>query len=70
MEGGASSEADPVVHELLNRSSLLAGAPGETTLLHFAQEQARKDVEINALRKQKVSVYILGSVFIQYCTFY
>ena len=45
--------------ELLARTALLTGgggtlgAGGETTLLHFAQEQARKDVEINALRKQK-----------------
>ena len=59
VEAGASSENEQqssVVAELLSRTALLSGTPGETTLLHFAQEQARKDVEINALRKQKHSL--------------
>ena len=55
-EAGASSEDEhqaSAISELLSRTSLLSGQPAEAALLHFAQEQARKDVEINALRKQK-----------------
>ncbi|XP_045159966.2 GRIP and coiled-coil domain-containing protein 1-like [Mercenaria mercenaria] len=52
--GGASSERQSTEDEAVTR--LLATPPsgqGEMTLLYFAQEQARKDVDINALRKQK-----------------
>ncbi|KAL4236237.1 GRIP domain [Mactra antiquata] len=52
--GGASSERQTTEEEAVNR--LLAtppGGQGEMTLLYFAQEQARKDVDITALRKQK-----------------
>ena len=54
-EAGASSE-ESAVSELLGRTSVLGGTPAETSLLHFAQEQARKDVEINSLRRQKHSL--------------
>lgn len=52
--GGASSERQTTEDEAVTR--LLATPPsgqGEMTLLYFAQEQARKDVDITALRKQK-----------------
>ncbi|XP_060588727.1 GRIP and coiled-coil domain-containing protein 1-like isoform X2 [Ruditapes philippinarum] len=52
--GGASSERQNSEDEAVTR--LLATPPsgqGEMTLLYFAQEQARKDVEITSLRKQK-----------------
>ena len=54
-EAGASSEEASMMSELLARTSLTpgGGAPSETSLLYFAQEQARKDVEINNLRRQK-----------------
>ncbi|ELT94109.1 hypothetical protein CAPTEDRAFT_214083 [Capitella teleta] len=51
-EAGASSE-ETSVSELLARTSLTPGNSSETSLLFFAQEQARKDVEINTLRRQK-----------------
>jgi hypothetical protein len=51
-EIGASSEEEVAVGELLSRNAL-HGSPAESTLLHFAQEQARKEVEIQNLRKQK-----------------
>ena len=34
----------------------ILGLKGETSFLHFAEEQARKDIEISGLRKQKNSV--------------
>jgi len=52
--GGASCERQSSEDEAVTR--LLAtppGGQGEMTLLYFAQEQARKDVEMTALRKQK-----------------
>ena len=55
-------EQDSTVSELLKRTSLGGGGGVGTgmvetsNLLHFAQEQARKDVEINMLRKQKHSL--------------
>ena len=52
-------EQDSTVNELIKRTSLGGGSSGqsaETSLLYFAQEQARKDVEINMLRKQKHSL--------------
>ena len=52
--GGASSERPSLEDEAVER--LLTTPPsgqGEMTLLYFAQEQARKDVDINSLRKQK-----------------
>ena len=55
---GASSEDSSVMRELLARTSLTGGTPGEASLLHFAHEQARKDVEINTLRRQKHSVEV------------
>ena len=51
-EIGASSEEEAAVSELLARTSL-HGMPSDNTILHFAQEQARKEVEIQMLRKQK-----------------
>ena len=53
-EIGASSEGEAAVGELLSRS--LHGMPSESTILHFAQEQARREVEIQTLRKQKHGV--------------
>ena len=51
---GASSERqsseDEAVERLLRTPP---GGQGEMTLLYFAQEQARKDVDITTLRKQK-----------------
>lgn len=52
-EAGASSEESNMVSELLARTSLAPGNPSDSSLLFFAQEQARKDVEINNLRRQK-----------------
>ena len=52
---GASSEENTAINQLLSKSSMLSGQ-GETSILHFAQEQARKDVEIKSLRKQKLSL--------------
>lgn len=52
--GGASSERQTSEDEAVAR--LLTTPPtgqGEMTLLYFAQEQARKDVDISTLRKQK-----------------
>ena len=43
------SESDDVVAKLLMHPA----TQGEATLLHFAQEKARQDVEIMGLRKQK-----------------
>ncbi len=44
---------ESAVNELLYRTSLQTGAHADASILHYAQEQARKDVEINSLRKQK-----------------
>ena len=54
--GTGNNEQDAVVAELLSRTSLTGTAVGETALLHFAQEQARKDVEIMTHRRQKHSL--------------
>lgn len=43
------SESEEAVAKLLMHPA----AQGEATLLHFAQEKARQDVEINNLRRQK-----------------
>ncbi|XP_052231519.1 GRIP and coiled-coil domain-containing protein 1-like [Dreissena polymorpha] len=57
--GGASSERQTSEDEAVTRLlSMPPGGQGETTLLYFAQEQARKDVEISALRKQKREIEI------------
>lgn len=59
-EAGASSEMEQqqssAVRELLSRTSILSATPAETSLLHFAEEQARKEVEIQGLRRQKHSL--------------
>jgi len=44
------SSEDEAVTRLLTTPP---GGQGESTLLYFAQEQARKDVDIGSLRKQK-----------------
>ena len=44
------SQEEEAVSKLLDMPSF---SQGESTLLYFAQEQARKNVEINVLRKQK-----------------
>lgn len=51
-EVGASSEEISAVNELLQQSPL-GSIPGDPKLLHFAQEQGRKEVEIATLRRQK-----------------
>ncbi|XP_071079295.1 GRIP and coiled-coil domain-containing protein 1-like [Haliotis cracherodii] len=52
MEAGKQKDMDgkDAVKELLAQSH---GHQGETLLLHFSQEQARRDVELSSLRKQK-----------------
>ncbi|XP_076441642.1 GRIP and coiled-coil domain-containing protein 1-like isoform X2 [Babylonia areolata] len=47
---GESSESDDAVARLLMHP---ASQGGEATILHFAQEKARQDVEMVGLRKQK-----------------
>ena len=58
IDGSAAAgyEDEGIVGQLLARSSLTGSGVGDTSILHFAHEQARKDVEINALRKQKHSL--------------
>ncbi len=50
---GSAGDTDAVVSELLAKNSLGGSHASETSILYFAHEQARKDVEINSLRKQK-----------------
>lgn len=50
-EAGASSE-EQAISELLSRPTGLTPG-GDAALLHFAQEQARRQVELNSLRRQK-----------------
>lgn len=53
-EVGASSEEASAVVQLLRQSPIHTGGPGgDPKLLHFAQEQGRKEVEISTLRRQK-----------------
>ena len=54
---GASSGESSAVTELLARSPHSSSVTGsENSLLHFAHEQARKDIEISTLHKQKRSL--------------
>ena len=48
------SQDSSVVNELIKWTG--GATTGDTTILHFSQERARKDVEINMLRKQKHSL--------------
>ena len=50
-EAQAKSQEEEAVSRLLKMSSMGQGA--EVNLLYFSQQQARKEVEINSLRKQK-----------------
>ncbi|KAK2892692.1 hypothetical protein Q8A67_012680 [Cirrhinus molitorella] len=54
MEGGDTEEADPELEEsdIIAQALKLAG-PNEPTLLLYAEQLARKEVEVAALRKQK-----------------
>ncbi|XP_073694268.1 GRIP and coiled-coil domain-containing protein 1 [Garra rufa] len=54
MEGGDQEEADPEQEEsdIIAQALKLAG-PNEPTLLLYAEQLARKEVEVAALRKQK-----------------
>lgn len=52
-EVGASSEEASAVAQLLRQNPQHAGSGGDPKLLHFAQEQGRKEVEISTLRRQK-----------------
>ncbi|XP_016406158.1 GRIP and coiled-coil domain-containing protein 1-like [Sinocyclocheilus rhinocerous] len=54
MEGGDPEEADPELEEsdIIAQALKLAG-PNEPTLLLYAEQLARKEVEVAALRKQK-----------------
>lgn len=52
--GGASSERQSTEDEAVTRLlTTPTSGQGEMTVLYFAQEQARKDVDITSLRKQK-----------------
>ena len=52
--GSVASEEDAAVSQLLSKSNLQLSSSAEGgSLLHFAQEKARRDVEIAGLRKQK-----------------
>ncbi|KAI0212893.1 GRIP and coiled-coil domain-containing protein 1 [Lamellibrachia satsuma] len=56
-EAGASSGEESIVTELLGKSSLCSSTlSGEMSLLHFAQETARHDVQTANLRRQKHSL--------------
>ncbi|CAH3177527.1 unnamed protein product [Porites evermanni] len=46
-----SSEADAAVHQLLSKNSGVTGS--ERTLVHYAQQQARREAESTAIRRQK-----------------
>lgn len=52
-EVGASSEEASAVAQLLRQNPHHSGGGGDPKLLHFAQEQGRKEVEISTLRRQK-----------------
>jgi len=45
------SEADAAVHQLLSKPSRVTGS--ESTLVHYAQQQARREAESSAIRRQK-----------------
>ena len=53
---GSSGDTEAVVSELLAKNTLGGPHSSDTSILYFAHEQARKDVEINSLRKQKHSM--------------
>ena len=53
---GSSADTEAVVSELLAKNTLGGPHSSDTSILYFAHEQARKDVEINSLRKQKHSL--------------
>ena len=53
---GSRGDTESVVSELLAKNSLGGRHSSDTSILYFAHEQARKDVEINTLRKQKHSL--------------
>ncbi|KAM7431188.1 GRIP and coiled-coil [Porites harrisoni] len=46
-----ASEADAAVHQLLSKNSGVTGS--EKTLVHYAQQQARREAESTAIRRQK-----------------
>lgn len=46
-----ASEADAAVHQLLSKNSGVTGS--ERTLVHYAQQQARREAESTAIRRQK-----------------
>lgn len=45
------SEADTAVHQLLSKPSGVSS--GQSTLVHYAQQQARREAESSAIRRQK-----------------
>lgn len=50
-QASLDSEADSTVHELLSKSAGVTGNQG--TLVHYAQQQARREAESTAIRRQK-----------------
>ena len=56
IQGTPQTKDTEAVTQLLAKTSLSSGLSGETSLLHFAEEQARKDIEISTLKKQKYNV--------------
>ncbi|XP_077994726.1 GRIP and coiled-coil domain-containing protein 1-like [Glandiceps talaboti] len=48
-----TSESEESIAELLSKTHLSMVPGGDTAILHYVELQARKDVEITALRKQK-----------------
>lgn len=51
MDLSEASEADAAVHQLLSKNSGVTGS--ERTLVHYAQQQARREAESTAIRRQK-----------------
>ncbi|XP_064621345.1 GRIP and coiled-coil domain-containing protein 1-like [Lineus longissimus] len=51
-DGGLGTEEE-VVNSLIQKLTMSSGVQPDGALLHFAHEQARKNVEVNTLRKQK-----------------
>lgn len=51
LDSPQSSDADVAVHQLLSKPSGVSNS--ESTLVHYAQQQARRDAESVAIRRQK-----------------
>ncbi|KAL9955161.1 hypothetical protein ACROYT_G036447 [Oculina patagonica] len=51
LDSSQSSEADAAVHQLLSKPSGVSSS--ESSLVHYAQQQARREAESTAMRRQK-----------------